>query len=772
MDELIGGLLALMVAAVVVTVLVAAAIAAFVLGAAVGALIGLVQGIVAFCESFGHSMVTRGKDSRRPLPPEPAFQLYVLSQLRTDLGTAMDHAWKEMVGFRDGAVGYAAKYNKGATTPLAWGVMAGGYSAPIIGAGLGLIVAAPILLVAGVLIVGAWCLVGLLRLAEFVRAKVRRTAYECPVDHERFPLPVYVCPGCGAEHHNLVPGRWGVFRRDCECGDVSLPTTVLGGRQRVPQRCPSGHAMSGIIGYAETLRIALVGGASVGKTTYLAAAMLEFERDAEQKRLAVNVVEESSAAYGDVVGALRGGRLPEKTQVSGNPALVTEVQGDKRSRVLYAYDVAGESYESSDEARNLRFLEVPSGLVLLVDPLAIRRVAEEHETELSQVRDAVLPSQEDPNRVLERTLAALIEGGATPKDIPIAVTIAKTDAFGIGEEIEKLRDEAGDGAPRVWLERNGGGNFVRAVEAEFKQARWFACSALGRMPDPADRRPFDPEGATAPLLWLLERRGIVPAARPFEASRTAEKLAGADATSFPPIGTGGWAWRIGASAMAMAALLIVAVLALSQIGGSTPAERSTASGDPVAFVEDEAAVAGADGEVAEEEAAEYESEYGYESEYEPEEEVSGQAVTSNGLPNESRGQMNEEIRQILLGYHVALLDGRFQDAWELLSQRKKQKNLDEDGYTAWRTAQGSLAPYLEPRGIRTHLEGSEEHGVMRVDVQGMGWYQPGAPCSEWSGLTWVKYERGGWYYDPGYSTTARREQIWKPRYYRLLGGDC
>lgn len=764
MDELIGGLLALTVAVVVVSVLVAAAIAVFVLGAAVGALIGLVQGIVAFCEDFGHAVTTRGKDRREPVVPEPAFQLYVLHQLRFDLGAAMEHAWTAMLGFRDGCVSYSEKYKSGVTTPLAWGVVAGGYLAPLGGAALGLIVAAPILVVAGILIAGAWGLVGLLRLAEMVRAKVRHTAYECPVDHERFPLPVYVCPGCGAEHHNLLPGRWGVFRRDCQCGDVSLPTTVLGGRQRVPQRCPSGHPMSGLIGYAETLRIALVGGASVGKTTYLAAAMLEFERDAEQRRLAVNVVEESSAAYGEVVGALRQGRLPEKTQVSGNPALVTEVQGDRRSRVLYAYDVAGESYERSDEARNLRFLEVPSGLVLLVDPLAIRRVAEEHRSELNQVRDAVLPSQEDPNRVLERTVAALIEGGANPKEIPIAVAIAKTDAFGIGTEIEQLRDEGGDDAPKAWLERNGGGNFVRAVEAEFKQVRWFACSALGRMPDPADRRPFEPEGATVPLLWLLERRGVVPALRPFEATRTAEKLAGADASSFPPVGPGGWAWRIGASAAAVAAVVVVAILALAQIAGSEPSERTTASGAPAAFVESEVegeSVSGSNPGEAE-----------YAPESEPEEELAERAVDSNGLPSESRGRMNDEIRQTLLGYHLALLDGDFQEAWQLLSQRKKEKNLDEDGYDAWRVAQGSLAPYLEPRGIRTHLEGSEEHGVMRVDVRGMGWYQPGASCSEWSGLTWVKYERGGWYYDPGYSTTPRRERIWKPRYDSLLGGDC
>jgi hypothetical protein len=54
----------------------------------------------------------------------------------------------------------------------------------------------------------------------------------------------------------------------------------------------------------------------------------------------------------------------------------------------------------------------------------------------------------------------------------------------------------------------------------------------------------------------------------------------------------------------------------------------------------------------------------------------------------------------------------------------------------------------------------------------MKWNKPGAPCSEWSGITWVKYEEGAWRYDPGYSTSPEREAEWKSRYAELLGGKC
>ncbi len=763
MDDLIGGILALVVGLVVLSVVIAAAVVAFAAGAAGGAVIGLGQGSVAFVSDLGGSVTSRGRERRQPRPPEPAFQLYVLGQLKDDLSAALEHAWKEMLNFRAACVTFAERYNKGWTMPLAWGVVAGGYLAPIVGACLGLIIAAPILIVAGLLIAGAWLLVGVLRVIEAARRKLRHTAYECPQDHERFPLPVYVCPGCGSEHRELVPGRWGIFRRECACEAVALPTTVVGGRQRVPQRCPSGHPMSGLIGYAETLRVALVAGPRAGKTTYLAAAMLELEAMSAEKRFAVDVLEESSDAYRDVVGRLRSGHLPEKTQTAGNPALVTEVQGERRSRVLYAYDVAGESYQSSDQVRELRFLEVPSGLVLLVDPFSIARVAAEHATELDQTRDAIRPSPEEPIRVLERTVAALAESGANTADVPVAVVIGKADAFGIGAEIEALRPGAGAAAPRAWLEANGAGNFVRSVEQEFKQIDWFSCSSLGRVPDPADQRPFEPQGATAPLLWLLARRGVVPAARPFEASHTAERLAGADAAAFAPIGSGGWAWRVAASTLALLALFGLIGVGIAQLAGSS--SDSSAQASSSVPVEESSGGAGAGDEGSTAEAA-------VEPSPEPEPQVA--AVDARGFPPQSRGRMASDIRTTIRDYHLALVYGQYERAWRLLSARKRRQALHEDGYRQWRRAQGSLAPYLEPDGIRVRVVALENDGVARVDVRGMGWYAPSSPCSEWGGLTWAKYERGGWYYDPGYSTTPARERRWKPpsRYAKLMGTTC
>ena len=169
---------------------------------------------------------------------------------------------------------------------------------------------------------------------------------------------------------------------------------------------------------------------------------------------------------------------------------------------------------------------------------------------------------------------------------------------------------------------------------------------------------------------------------------------------------------------------------------------------------------------------EAEEPFSEEPEYESEPEYETAEVDARGYPQQSRAQMSNQMLPVLLGYHEAIVGGEFQRAWRLLTARKRRQALREQGYAKWREAQGSLSPYLEPQGMRMRLVALEGDGVARVDVAGMGWSAPGATCSEWSGLTWVRYEGGAWHYDPGYSTTPRREREWKDRYGELMGTNC
>lgn len=723
MDDLISGFILMWLAVMAIALAVMAAIAVFVAGAAIGALISFTQGTFKFVATLGRSVITRGAGDRSPKDPEPAFQLYVLGQLKDDLRRAFTVSWDEMQGFRQSLEGFADSIEWAPLTPLSYGIIAGGAIGPFIGASIGLVISIPVLVIAGIMIAGAWLLVMTLRGIESLRQRVRKTAYECPEDHERFPLPIYLCPSCGARHERLVPGRWGIFKRECECGEVALPTMVINGRQKVPQTCPSGHPMSGLIGYAQPLRLALVAGPSAGKTTYLAAAMMQLEEMGGDKQLAVDVVKESRAAYQQLTAGLKSGRLPAKTQTA-NAALIAEVQATKRSRVMHAYDVAGEHYGDSSGVSNLRFLEVPSGIVFLIDPLSIPHVAEEHADELEQSTDAVRPSPEDPLRVIERTISALVETGAKPEDLPVAVVVGKADAFGIDAEISALGNGGGAEAPRRWLEQNGAGNLVRSLEHEFGTVGWFAASALGRLPSDQDGSAFEPRGAVEPMLWLMERNGIRPAEAPFEPSRSAEKLASTDASSLPAIGSGGWAWRGAASMLSVSAILALAGIAVAQVareGDFSDGGGGSASATPADF--------GGSGESGS-------SSGDATSVTEPDDAPAPEVASTAPDPASPEG--------VLLRHFEAINDGDPSAAWNLL-------------HPDYRAAQGGWVNEREQTDARIDVReisriGSDGPDVMRLDAEIVAADTAGPEagvCRLFSG--WVRMQRSGgqWRYRPG-----------------------
>src|SRR5439155_4587632 len=119
------------------------------------------------------------------------------------------------------------------------------------------------------------------------------------------------------------------------------------------------------------------------------------------------------------------------------------------------------------------------------------------------------------------------------------------------------------------------------------------------------------------------------------------------------------------------------------------------------------------------------------------------AASAGVLPSESRNTMTQEIRAVLLQFHERIVARDAASAWQLLSARKQHQELAKDGYAKWASAQKSLAPYLDPSGLRVRVLSTDAaSGVVTVDVTGMTWSAPGSPCQQWSGITWAKYENG------------------------------
>ncbi len=98
--------------------------------------------------------------------------------------------------------------------------------------------------------------------------------------------------------------------------------------------------------------------------------------------------------------------------------------------------------------------------------------------------------------------------------VPLAVVMNKVDALPTGEYPYLDRLISNNGSPaapgarcRAALERLGEGPALRALEQKFSRVQYFACSALGRIPNHRDKEPFEASGVIDPFLWLLELEG-------------------------------------------------------------------------------------------------------------------------------------------------------------------------------------------------------------------------------------------------------------------------
>jgi hypothetical protein len=480
--------------------------------AALGAVVGAGEAVAMFVSRLGGIVVlgikNRGGDQRVPCPPEPAFEFYVGPPLIRDFRQAFVVAAGELQSQAPKRRKEAADRYKGAVRPMAWGIGLGAY----VGSAIGIVVGSLFAVVLGVVVLivagSVWATAHLLQALEKIRRRLRGAHFDCPSCHERSPLPVYVCPACGSKHAQLLPGRWGIRRRRCQCDQVSLPVLESGGRHSLTAECPRcAHFMPGASGIVPEVSVPIVGGPKAGKTAMLASVLVELDDRTRAGSSRLAVIEDSRVAFDQLVGDLRAGRPPAKTlDRDTTPALVAEVRsGASRSALLYAHDVAGERFQQADAVRDMTPLTRARGAVVLIDPFSLHAVGAELEG-----RDAdkalIDPSAEDPQSVVERFIQTLRESGRSDfKRLPVAVVVSKTDALDSGERIRP--GDQGDSVVK-WLEDHGGGNLVRMLMGEFETIRFFAASALGRIPDPRDASAFSPAGTLEPFLWLLAENKI------------------------------------------------------------------------------------------------------------------------------------------------------------------------------------------------------------------------------------------------------------------------
>lgn len=353
---------------------------------------------------------------------------------------------------------------------------------------------------------------------------VRGVFTACPFCHYKTDIPVYHCPQCKIAHTRLIPSKYGVLSRDCQCG-TSIPTTFFNGRRNLDASCPDPKCKRNLKSGENTpICIPIVGGPSVGKTCFLFASIRELKTNYAPSRkwgfrFLDNVNEDNYKLFEKRFTA---GTVPHKTVEMLPVALnffLTHEQWNP-DKLVYFYDAAGEAFMDTTILSQHRFYDYLHGIVFLIDPFSIPGLMIEYQDDLKQSQADIRPSDmmlDDAFDAMIINLEQNFNNAVNDKiNKPIAIVINKVDAFDleqrIGEKAAKEKmlqdqsvksvDEAIHLLCKEMLMQYQLSNFLRRIEEKFSDHQFFSVSSLGNM-EGQQRQTFNPIRTGSPIAWLL-----------------------------------------------------------------------------------------------------------------------------------------------------------------------------------------------------------------------------------------------------------------------------
>jgi len=366
-------------------------------------------------------------------------------------------------------------------------------------------------------------LFSLVRVSEQIYLWYRERSNPCPSCYETMAVPTYLCPQCQIPHSRLIPGKYGVIKRRCQCGET-LPCTFFGGRNQLQAFCPHcQHALDA--SESRAIMFPIIGGPSVGKTSFRVASThyLQSEQASKLNWELKFLNAQTELIFKNHEQEMLGDRLRQKTGIDQKTphAFMYQIKHLKKNleELIYLYDPAGEAFRSTDDIQQHKYYHYFDGLIILIDPLSLRGMEDYHD-QLEQAPDLqqdMAPSDESLQNVLDRLIISLEKDYGVQRQEkiqkPCALVLNKVDALDFDAQFGhaaaerllvshphlKTADAAVDYACREFLKSHGNEGLLQNLEQKFQNYQFFACaSQLHQTQAPLVR-------ADRPLLWLLSR---------------------------------------------------------------------------------------------------------------------------------------------------------------------------------------------------------------------------------------------------------------------------
>jgi hypothetical protein len=340
-----------------------------------------------------------------------------------------------------------------------------------------------------------------LRGADSAVLRIKNIRMICPVCSERVAYPGYNCPrpGCPRRHRDVRPGRFGIFRRRCQCGE-KMPTLLLFGSSRMDAFCPDhGHPLEYRPGEAPEIVLPFFGATGAGKTRLLYSMVTQlraWEREGSLKAEFADSV--TSRELNAAEGILRSGTSTSLTPLQLPRAHVIRLVTGKDTRILHLFDAAGERFYRSERTQELGYLGKARTFILVIDPLSVdslwARLPPARQAELEPVRSTA-PS---PDLAYQQTHQEIEAMGVHLRNVRLAVVFSRGDLV-----------DGPDGDIAGWACRDLGlGNLVRSTRLNFKEVCFFSTAAIMRADGVID------ESVPALMHWVLANSGLsLPGAR-------------------------------------------------------------------------------------------------------------------------------------------------------------------------------------------------------------------------------------------------------------------